>query len=74
MEMLRGSLVVQAKEILPLATVHTLGNLLTNVSLGRVAVSFTHTIKVSSTTFLDSYLQLLLLTACHMTLQQTFPS
>lgn len=29
----------------PLAVVHTLGNLLTNVSLGRVAVSFTHTIK-----------------------------
>jgi solute carrier family 35 protein E1 len=25
--------------------VHTLGNLLTNVSLGAVAVSFTHTIK-----------------------------
>ena len=31
--------------ILPLAVVHTLGNLLTNVSLGQVAVSFTHTIK-----------------------------
>jgi len=31
--------------ILPLAVVHTLGNLLTNVSLGKVAVSFTHTIK-----------------------------
>ena len=31
--------------ILPLAAVHTLGNLLTNVSLGKVAVSFTHTIK-----------------------------
>lgn len=31
--------------ILPLAIVHTLGNLLTNVSLGKVAVSFTHTIK-----------------------------
>lgn len=31
--------------ILPLALVHTLGNLLTNVSLGAVAVSFTHTIK-----------------------------
>lgn len=34
-----------AKGISPLAGVHTLGNLLTNVSLGRVAVSFTHTIK-----------------------------
>ena len=33
------------KSILPLAGVHTLGNLLTNVSLGAVAVSFTHTIK-----------------------------
>lgn len=31
--------------VLPLAIVHTLGNLLTNVSLGMVAVSFTHTIK-----------------------------
>ncbi|XP_024029529.1 phosphoenolpyruvate/phosphate translocator 2, chloroplastic isoform X2 [Morus notabilis] len=31
--------------ILPLALAHTLGNLLTNVSLGKVAVSFTHTIK-----------------------------
>eukprot|EP00898_Chlorokybus_atmophyticus_P009022 jgi/Chlat1/9120/Chrsp97S08384 len=31
--------------ILPLAVVHTLGNTLTNVSLGKVAVSFTHTIK-----------------------------
>jgi len=31
--------------ILPLAVVHTLGNSFTNVSLGAVAVSFTHTIK-----------------------------
>ncbi|KAL5793207.1 hypothetical protein ACOSP7_001801 [Xanthoceras sorbifolium] len=31
--------------ILPLAVAHTLGNLLTNVSLGNVNVSFTHTIK-----------------------------
>lgn len=31
--------------ILPLAVVHTLGNLFTNMSLGKVAVSFTHTIK-----------------------------
>jgi len=35
----------QLMTILPLACVHTLGNLLTNVSLGKVAVSFTHTIK-----------------------------
>jgi solute carrier family 35 protein E1 len=31
--------------ILPLAAVHTLGNTFTNMSLGKVAVSFTHTIK-----------------------------
>lgn len=30
-----------------LGLVHTLGNLLTNMSLGAVAVSFTHTIKVT---------------------------
>ncbi len=36
----------QVLRVLPLAVVHTLGNLLTNVSLGAVAVSFTHTIKV----------------------------
>ncbi|KAG0554462.1 hypothetical protein M758_12G097100 [Ceratodon purpureus] len=35
----------QLQLILPLAVVHTLGNLFTNMSLGRVAVSFTHTIK-----------------------------
>eukprot|EP00262_Sarcandra_glabra_P013189 TRINITY_DN3603_c0_g3_i1.p1 TRINITY_DN3603_c0_g3~~TRINITY_DN3603_c0_g3_i1.p1 ORF type:complete len:396 (-),score=38.62 TRINITY_DN3603_c0_g3_i1:247-1434(-) len=35
----------QLLAILPLAMVHTLGNLLTNVSLGKVSVSFTHTIK-----------------------------
>lgn len=33
------------KNVSPLAAVHTLGNALTNVSLGSVAVSFTHTIK-----------------------------
>lgn len=33
------------KAVIPLAIVHTLGNLLTNISLGSVAVSFTHTIK-----------------------------
>nr|QEI21539.1 phosphate/phosphoenolpyruvate translocator [Zygophyllum xanthoxylum] len=31
--------------VLPLAIAHTVGNILTNVSLGRVNVSFTHTIK-----------------------------
>lgn len=35
----------QLTAILPLAVAHTLGNLLTNISLGKVAVSFTHTIK-----------------------------
>ncbi|CAL9750735.1 unnamed protein product [Musa acuminata subsp. burmannicoides] len=36
---------MQLAAILPLALVHTMGNLFTNMSLGRVAVSFTHTIK-----------------------------
>ncbi|KAK1407232.1 hypothetical protein QVD17_38846 [Tagetes erecta] len=35
----------QILAILPLALVHTMGNLFTNMSLGKVAVSFTHTIK-----------------------------
>ncbi|KAL5201343.1 hypothetical protein ABZP36_035697 [Zizania latifolia] len=35
----------QFAAILPLAMVHTMGNLFTNMSLGKVAVSFTHTIK-----------------------------
>ncbi|XP_039047448.1 phosphoenolpyruvate/phosphate translocator 2, chloroplastic-like [Hibiscus syriacus] len=35
----------QVAVIIPLAVVHTLGNLLTNVSIGKVNVSFTHTIK-----------------------------
>ncbi|XP_022737258.1 phosphoenolpyruvate/phosphate translocator 1, chloroplastic-like isoform X2 [Durio zibethinus] len=35
----------QLAAILPLAVVHILGNLFTNMSLGKVAVSFTHTIK-----------------------------
>ncbi|KAJ9152872.1 hypothetical protein P3X46_026383 [Hevea brasiliensis] len=35
----------QLAAILPLAVMHTMGNLLTNVSIGKVAVSFTHTIK-----------------------------
>lgn len=41
---------MQILNVAPLAVVHTLGNLLTNVSLGAVAVSFTHTIKVSHAT------------------------
>ncbi|KAJ8749948.1 hypothetical protein K2173_013863 [Erythroxylum novogranatense] len=35
----------QFAAILPLAIAHTLGNILTNISIGKVAVSFTHTIK-----------------------------
>ncbi|XP_027358638.1 phosphoenolpyruvate/phosphate translocator 2, chloroplastic-like isoform X1 [Abrus precatorius] len=35
----------QIVSIFPLAVAHTMGNLLTNVSLGKVAVSFTHTVK-----------------------------
>ncbi|KAI4336154.1 hypothetical protein L6164_014719 [Bauhinia variegata] len=35
----------QLAAILPLAVVHILGNLFTNMSLGKVSVSFTHTIK-----------------------------
>ncbi|KAI9078084.1 hypothetical protein K1719_040009 [Acacia pycnantha] len=35
----------QLVAIFPLAVAHTIGNLLTNISFGKVAVSFTHTIK-----------------------------
>lgn len=35
----------QVAPVLLLAVAHTMGNLLTNISLGKVAVSFTHTIK-----------------------------
>ncbi|KAF8727041.1 hypothetical protein HU200_019538 [Digitaria exilis] len=35
----------QYAKILPLALIHMLGNVFTNVSLGKVAISFTHTIK-----------------------------
>jgi hypothetical protein len=43
--------IVQIKNISPLAVVHTLGNALTNISLGAVAVSFTHTIKATEPFF-----------------------
>lgn len=36
----------QFKGIYPLAVINVVGNVLTNVSLGLVAVSFTHTVKV----------------------------
>ncbi|WVZ96741.1 hypothetical protein U9M48_042342 [Paspalum notatum var. saurae] len=35
----------QYAKILPLALIHLLGNCFTNMSLGKVAVSFTHTVK-----------------------------
>ncbi|KAG8067319.1 hypothetical protein GUJ93_ZPchr0005g14819 [Zizania palustris] len=35
----------QYAKILPLALVHMMGNVFTNMSLGKVAVSFTHTVK-----------------------------
>lgn len=38
---------LQVRAVSLLGLVHTLGNLLTNMSLGAVAVSFTHTIKVT---------------------------
>lgn len=41
----------QLAAILPLALVHTLGNLFTNMSLGKVAVSFTHTVKATEPFF-----------------------
>ncbi|KAG6534608.1 phosphoenolpyruvate/phosphate translocator 2, chloroplastic-like [Zingiber officinale] len=41
----------QIVAILPLAIVHTLANVFTNMSLGMVAVSFTHTIKASEPFF-----------------------
>jgi len=36
---------LQLAALLPLAMAHTLGNVLTNISLCKVTVSFTHTIK-----------------------------
>lgn len=37
---------LQIASVYPLAIINVLGNVLTNVSLGKVAVSFTHTVKV----------------------------
>ncbi|MCO5594923.1 hypothetical protein L7F22_048958 [Adiantum nelumboides] len=59
----------QLLAILPLACVHSMGNLFTNMSLGKVAVSFTHTIKamepffsvVLSALFMGEYPSLLVL-------------
>jgi hypothetical protein len=44
--MLHHLLSLQVKSVFPLAMIHVLGNVLTNISLGLVAVSFTHTVKV----------------------------
>ncbi|GAX82853.1 hypothetical protein CEUSTIGMA_g10279.t1, partial [Chlamydomonas eustigma] len=46
------------KNVFPLAMIHVLGNVLTNISLGLVAVSFTHTVKAAEPFFsaLFSYL------------------
>ncbi|GJU65526.1 phosphoenolpyruvate/phosphate translocator 2, chloroplastic-like protein [Tanacetum coccineum] len=41
----------QIVPVLTLTVAHTMGNLLTNISLGRVAVSFTHTIKTTEPFF-----------------------
>lgn len=41
----------EAIKLIPLAALHTLGNLFTNLSLNAVAVSFTHTIKASEPFF-----------------------
>lgn len=41
----------QLKSVFPLALIHVLGNVLTNVSLGYVAVSFTHTVKAAEPFF-----------------------
>lgn len=43
---LAAVLCLQLKSVYPLAIIHVVGNVLTNVSLGKVAVSFTHTVKV----------------------------
>ncbi|KAK9925325.1 hypothetical protein M0R45_033652 [Rubus argutus] len=50
----------QLAAILPLAVAHTMGNLLTNISIGRVAVSFTHTIKAMEPFFTVLFSALLL--------------
>lgn len=44
-------LLMQYDKILPLALIHLMGNVFTNMSLGKVAVSFTHTIEAMGPTF-----------------------
>ncbi|XP_076954406.1 phosphoenolpyruvate/phosphate translocator 2, chloroplastic-like [Bidens hawaiensis] len=50
----------QIVPVLMLAVAHTMGNLLTNISLGKVAVSFTHTIKAMEPFFTVVFSVLLL--------------
>ncbi|CAI9272763.1 unnamed protein product [Lactuca saligna] len=50
----------QIVPVVMLAVAHTMGNLLTNISLGRVAVSFTHTIKAMEPFFTVLFSALLL--------------
>ncbi|XP_062010163.1 phosphoenolpyruvate/phosphate translocator 2, chloroplastic-like isoform X1 [Rosa rugosa] len=50
----------QLAAILPLAVAHTMGNLLTNISIRKVAVSFTHTIKAMEPFFTVLFSALLL--------------
>ncbi|KAM0068312.1 putative triose phosphate/phosphoenolpyruvate translocator, sugar phosphate transporter [Helianthus debilis subsp. tardiflorus] len=50
----------QIVPVLTLAVAHTMGNLLTNISLGKVAVSFTHTIKAMEPFFTVLFSVLLL--------------
>lgn len=46
-----ASVPVQLAKIAPLAAGHMLGTVFTNMSLGMVAVSFTHTVKASEPFF-----------------------
>ncbi|KAG6538942.1 hypothetical protein ZIOFF_004094 [Zingiber officinale] len=62
----------QIVAILPLAIVHTLANVFTNMSLGMVAVSFTHTIKASEPFFTVILSALFLGETCLLT--SLFPS
>ncbi|PON84221.1 Sugar phosphate transporter domain containing protein [Trema orientale] len=63
----------QFAAIVPLALAHTLGNLLTNVSLGKVAVSFTHTIKAMEPFFTVLFSALFLAEVSYMILQMVSP-
>ncbi|KAF2308508.1 hypothetical protein GH714_010136 [Hevea brasiliensis] len=63
----------QLTAILPLAVIHTLGNLLMNVSLGKVAVSFTHTIKAVEPFFTVLFAALFLGEVSYMILEMVNP-